>query len=638
VLSALLVLAALAVLGSDAVGAPTTPFVQVGAKFEALDEVGAAGFGASVALSGDGGTALVGGPDDNSIHGMQVVLRGAVWTFARSGSQWQQVGGKLAGTDGFGYSVALSADGQTALVGAPYASSQVGAVYVYRRSGAGWIQEAELTPSSPAAPTRFGRNVALSADGTTALIGGSYDDGGSGAAWVFVRTGSGWSQQGPKLTGSGGNFGASVALSRDGNVAAVGAPSDALGQGAVWTFVRSGETWSALGGKLTAASAIGTPSFGASVALSADGRTFAVGGPDDNGTGAVWVYHRSFLVLPVAGGGSGVASSVRGVLVRGGAQAFPAWLLGGKLTVSGLAQNAFLGAGVVLAADGSALVAGAPGDGGGAGAVWVFANSGSGYLLQPGKLTPGDETGQGAVGVKEAVAADGNSVLIGGARDAVQTGDVYGRGSAWVFTTSPTVSTVTPSAGPAAGGTLVTIAGSGLNGAAAVHFGSSSAASFTVTSQSQITAVAPPGAAGPVDVTIDTSAGTSTVSPADRFTYATTPATTTTTTPTTTTTTTSATPPPGPVARIVFATILGQGNHRTLKIRIRVSEPATARLVLLRHDSSLYAKTFKVRGGGNTRAAHLPARISAGTAELRIALRDAAHHAKTYTTTLDIPS
>ena len=122
----------------------------------------------------------------------------------------------------------------------------------------------------------FGASVALSADGSTALIGAPADDGGVGAAWVFTRSGSTWSQQGEKLTGRGelvlhpppgqpplgsepccivqsDGFGAGVALSADGNTALIGAPVDDGGVGAAWVFTRSGSTWSQQGEKLTGA-------------------------------------------------------------------------------------------------------------------------------------------------------------------------------------------------------------------------------------------------------------------------------------------------------------------------------------------------------------------------------------------------
>jgi hypothetical protein len=85
---------------------------------------------------------------------------------------------------------------------------------------------------------------------------------------------------------------------------------------------------------------------------------------------------------------------------------------------------------------------------------------------------------------------------------------------------APTVTSVAPSAGPAAGGTSVTITGTNLSGATAVTFGATPAAGFTVVNATTITATSPPGS-GTVDVTVTTPGGTSAVSPADKFTYGT---------------------------------------------------------------------------------------------------------------------
>src|SRR5262249_58693821 len=95
-------------------------------------------------------------------------------------------------------------------------------------------QGAKLTGKEESGKGQFGDSVALSADGNTALIGGYGDNGAAGAAWVFTRSGTSWSQQGAKLTGAGetsqgepgGEFGASVALSADGNTALIGGPYD----------------------------------------------------------------------------------------------------------------------------------------------------------------------------------------------------------------------------------------------------------------------------------------------------------------------------------------------------------------------------------------------------------------------------
>ena len=90
-------------------------------------------------------------------------------------------------------------------------------------------------------------SVALSRDGNTAIVGGDYDNGGIGATWVYTRSGSVWTQQGAKLVGTGAvgtaKQGSSVSLSGDGNTAIVGAGGDNGGIGAAWVFTRSGTVW-----------------------------------------------------------------------------------------------------------------------------------------------------------------------------------------------------------------------------------------------------------------------------------------------------------------------------------------------------------------------------------------------------------
>ena len=111
-------------------------------------------------------------------------------------------GSGAIGTPGFGASVAFSADGATALIGGPYDNNNAGAAWVFTRSGAAWTQQGpKLTASDETGNGYFGLSVALSSDGNTALIGGSNDNSAVGAAWVFTRTGANWTQQGTKLTG-----------------------------------------------------------------------------------------------------------------------------------------------------------------------------------------------------------------------------------------------------------------------------------------------------------------------------------------------------------------------------------------------------------------------------------------------------
>jgi hypothetical protein len=121
-----------------------------------------------------------------------------------------------------------------------------------------------------------GRSVALSADGNTALVGGSNDNQGVGAIWVYTRSGGLWSQQGNKLVGTGAvgtaQQGWSAALSADGDTAIVGGYSDNhdnSGPGAVWVYTRTGGTWSQQGNKLVGSGAVGNALQGTSVALSA---------------------------------------------------------------------------------------------------------------------------------------------------------------------------------------------------------------------------------------------------------------------------------------------------------------------------------------------------------------------------------
>src|SRR5262249_34714458 len=108
--------------------------------------------------------------------------------------------------------------------------------------GTTWTQAGpKLTVHDGSSPGGFGRAIGLSADGTTAIIGATDGGGGAGAAWVFIRTGSTWVQQAPKMVGrdevGGGLFGRSVAITPDGGTAVVGGFNDANGIGAAWIFV-----------------------------------------------------------------------------------------------------------------------------------------------------------------------------------------------------------------------------------------------------------------------------------------------------------------------------------------------------------------------------------------------------------------
>ena len=380
--------------------------VQQGPKLVGTGAVGTAEQGYSVALSADGSTAIVGAAGDNS--GV-----GAVWVFTQSGGVWTQQGTKLAGIDAVGAAlqgtaVALSADGNTAIVGGYGDDAGIGAAWIYTRSGGVWTQQgAKLTASDEIGTASQGVSVALSADGTIAFVGGPGDDSNTGAVWVFTQSGGVWTQLGAKLVGTGavGNAyqGTAVALSADGNTAFVGGSGDNFNTGAVWVFARGGGAWSQQGNKLVGTGAVGNASYqGVSVALSADGNTAVVGGPGD--TGAAWVFTQS-----------------------GGV-----WTQQGNMLVgTGAAGNASQGASVALSADGNTAIVGGPGDRRRSGAAWVFTRFGGVWTQQGAKLVGTGAVGKAYLGVSVALSADGNTAIVGGQNDD------SGTGAAWAFVRYP---------------------------------------------------------------------------------------------------------------------------------------------------------------------------------------------------------
>jgi hypothetical protein len=447
-------LALLLLLGAaipDGLASGSAPLFQQGAKLTGGEELGEGRFGRSVALSADGDTALVGGPRDSS-------EAGAVWVFARTGSTWTQqaklVGGEESGAGHFGRSVALSADGNTALIGAPNDEGG-GAAWVFTRSGSTWTQQAKLTGAGESGSGWFGQSVALSADGQTALVGGYVDHSDTGAAWVFARSGSTWEQQGAKLTGgdeeSGeGEFGWSVALSAEGDTALVGGRKDDEGIGAAWVFTRAGSgagsTWTQQGAKLTGGEESGEGEFGQGVALSAAGDTALIGGfHDDSDAGAAWVFTRT-------GSGAGASWAQQGA----------------KLTGAGAAGHGYFGDAVALTPDGGTALIGGVRDDEQRGAAWLFARTGSGagasWAQQGEKLTGGaEESGKGEFGWSVALSGAGDTALVGG------IGDDDWAGAVWAFGNEPPPpeppSSGAPSSGDTASGTPTQASGGGSSGA-----------------------------------------------------------------------------------------------------------------------------------------------------------------------------
>jgi hypothetical protein len=336
-----------------------TSWSQQGPKLVGTGAVGASKQGTSVSISSDGNTVAVGGPNDNS-------NAGAAWIYTRNGTTWSQQGPKLAGTGSVGgalqgTSVALSGNGTTVAIGGVGDDLFAGAVWLFSRADNFWLQQGnKITGTGTVGKARQGAAVALSSDGSTLIIGGYQDNNRQGGAWVFTRTGCDWSQQGPKLFGSGGSSqawqGVSVALSADGNYAMIGGSSDNSLVGAAWMFSRSGNSWVQQGAKIVGSAPAGGSRQGSSVAISADGKTAVIGGQGDNANrGAMWMFTRN---------GSSWSQQ------------------GQKLTGTGATGSAKQATSVSLSADGKTALTGGPSDASNKGAFWVYIPA-AGSLFKP---------------------------------------------------------------------------------------------------------------------------------------------------------------------------------------------------------------------------------------------------------------
>ncbi|MFM8371594.1 MAG: T9SS type A sorting domain-containing protein, partial [Bacteroidota bacterium] len=393
--------------GSYTVTATPYPYYQQGSKRVGTGATGAAQQGTDIAVSADGNTAIVGGPTDNSSVG-------AAWIYVRNGSTWSQQGGKLVGTGATGAakqgtSVAISADGNTAVLGGPTDNMGAGAVWVFTRNGTTWSQQgSKLTGSGAVGAAQQGTSVSVSANGNTIAVGGLGDNSFAGATWIFTRNGTAWSQQGGKLVGTGAvgaaRQGCAVSLSSDGNTLISGGYNDATRQGAAWVFTQSGGVWTQQGAKLVGSGASSDSYQGWSVALSANGNTAAIGGTNDNTLkGAVWIFTRS----------SGVWSQQ-----------------GNKLVGTGAVGNARQGGSVAVSADGNTLVEGGYGDDSNKGAMWVFTRSGSSWTQQGSKVTGTGASGASKQGTSIALSSTGTTAALGGPTDASNAG------AAWIFFSS----------------------------------------------------------------------------------------------------------------------------------------------------------------------------------------------------------
>ncbi len=362
-----------------------------------------------------------------------------------------------AANNRFGHAVAV--DGDTMVVGSPSAetSGESGTAQVYRWSGSGWTFEALLTGFEVAAGDRFG--AAVDVVGDVVIVGAPLTDGpdgaDQGAAHIFTRTGTTWTQQGRLEVAGTSHFGSSVAIW--GDTALVGSERDTIGddveRGSAHVFVRSGNAWSHQA-RLVGSDASESDFFGTSVDI--DGDTAIIGAPGFANQGTAYVFTRrdggwseqariaaldgqigdrfaSSVSLvgdtAIIGAPNSSADGAGSAYVFVRAQA--AWNQQAKLIDPvGTAGDAF---GSSVAVDGDTALVGAyldrVGDGGAQGSAHAFVRFGSTWSyarrLSAPDARPGDWFGSG-------VALFGDTAVVGCSGDDV--GTTVDQGSAWIFT------------------------------------------------------------------------------------------------------------------------------------------------------------------------------------------------------------
>jgi autotransporter-associated beta strand protein len=413
------------------------------AKLTAYRGAAGDGFGSSVSVNGN--TVVVGAPNV-TVAGSSG--EGAAYVFTAAASGWTNMTTQTAkltefrgaANDGFGNSVSIS--GKTVVVGVPGATvgsnGGQGAACVFTESGSVWVSTtqptAKLTASGGAAGDSFGFSVSIS--GKTVVVGAPDatvgSNGGQGAAYVFVSSGSAWVNmtQPAEITASDGaagdNFGTSVAINESGNTVVVASPWATVdaggnpGPGAAYVFTASGSNWASAtqAARLTASDGAAGDSFGCSVSIS--GNTVAAGAPQaalggNSPQGAAYEFTPS---------GSGWANMTQTAEL---------------LALDAAAADLF---GCSVSTSGNTVVVGAPAapidtsGNPGPGAVYVFTTPGSGWanMTQTAELTASDGAAGDGFGESVSINESGNTIVVGAPDNPVDADGNPGPGAAYVFT------------------------------------------------------------------------------------------------------------------------------------------------------------------------------------------------------------
>lgn len=329
-------------------------------------------FGWAVALSSDGSTLTVSAPgEDGPANG--TTDSGAVYVF-RHGTTWAQEALLRSSSsetgDGFGWSLSLSADGATLVASAPFedgagnALESSGAAFVFSRAGPTWSERALLRAMTPSRNLLFGRAVEISGDASTVAVAAPTEALGGTVTLFKGPTRAPDGQVRGANTREDDHFGASLALSGDGLLLAVGAPNEsslavgvnpaattvtAAASGAVYLLRRGASGW-AQEAFVKATNTHDGDVFGTSVALSADGAVLAVGAPAEDSESRGIEGNQSTLLAADSG-------AVFLYRAQGGA-----WARSAYVKASNADPADVFGTSVALSSNGARLVATSPGD------------------------------------------------------------------------------------------------------------------------------------------------------------------------------------------------------------------------------------------------------------------------------------
>lgn len=361
--------------------------------------VGATGYTGYTGPAGVGATGPDGAPSN-------IIYQVNNLSYATEQQRFQST--DIQAGDAFGYSVAINSTGDYAIVGAyleDTGGSSSGAAYIFTRSGTTWTQQQKIKGSDSVNGDNFGISVAINETGDYVIVGATGIGLNAGGAYIFTRSGTTWTEQQKILSSdiqNGDFFGNAVAINSTGDYVIVGAYLEDTGgssAGAAYVFNRDGVTWTEQQ-KIQGSNTSGSDEFGTSVAINSEGDYIIVGAPaKTSDTGSAYVFIRNGVT----------------------------WTEQQILTASDAATINFYGFSVSINSDGSYVAVGAYGnnDGGtNSGAVYIYLRSNTTWSEQQ-KLKANVPAASALFGQSVCLNSIGNYIAIGTPGETSNTGSVY---------------------------------------------------------------------------------------------------------------------------------------------------------------------------------------------------------------------